>query len=184
MFRYDDVIDIEKRKDIFINSDQVKGGYRPNIPADPAIIGLDDPSHLKRRNLVSAALHPKAVNVWQDDIRAKAAALIDKAVERRRGAARGRSSSPDLAAPLPAMMIGKLLGFEGDALARAASRGRSETIALGRRAAATSTKTAWSRGDGVRPSGMHRPKVQRPARAPRRRHPDRSTPGPRSTAAL
>ena len=43
--RYDDIVEIEKRKDIFISSDQGKGGYRPNIPADPAIIGLDDPLH-------------------------------------------------------------------------------------------------------------------------------------------
>src|SRR5690606_3843873 len=28
--RYDDIIDVEKRKETFINSDQVKGGYRPN----------------------------------------------------------------------------------------------------------------------------------------------------------
>ena len=38
--RYDDIVEIEKRKDVFINSDQDKGGYRPNIPADPAIIGI------------------------------------------------------------------------------------------------------------------------------------------------
>jgi hypothetical protein len=29
--------------------------YRPNIPADPAIIGLDDPLHHVRRNLVSSS---------------------------------------------------------------------------------------------------------------------------------
>mgnify|MGYP006171932529 CR=1 FL=1 len=39
----DDVVDIERRKDTFISSDQNKGGYRPNLPADPALIGLDDP---------------------------------------------------------------------------------------------------------------------------------------------
>src|ERR1700722_16182217 len=43
--RYDDILEIEKRKDIFVSSDKVKGGYRPNIPADDAIIGLDDPLH-------------------------------------------------------------------------------------------------------------------------------------------
>ena len=41
--RYDDIVEVERRKDVFISSDQVKGGYRPNIPADPAMIGLDDP---------------------------------------------------------------------------------------------------------------------------------------------
>ena len=43
--RYDDILEIEKAKDVFINSDLEKGGYRPNLPADPSIIGLDDPMH-------------------------------------------------------------------------------------------------------------------------------------------
>ena len=29
--RYDDIVDIEKNKHVFINSDKDKGGYRPNI---------------------------------------------------------------------------------------------------------------------------------------------------------
>ena len=59
--RYDDIVDIERRKDVFISSDQTKGGYRPNIPADPAMIGLDDPLHHQRRNLVSRRFTPRAV---------------------------------------------------------------------------------------------------------------------------
>ena len=106
--RYDDIVEIEKRNDVFINSDQHKGGYRPNIPADPAIIGLDDPMHHKRRNLVSRRFTPKAVTQWQDDIRAKVTSLLD-AVEATGGA--DTEIVTALAAPLPAMMIGKLLGF-------------------------------------------------------------------------
>ena len=108
--RYDDVVEIERRKDVFVNSDQDKGGYRPNIPADPAIIGLDDPLHHKRRNLVSRRFTPKAVSAWQDDIRAKVTALLD-GVQAKGGHA---EVIGDLAAPLPAMMIGKLLGFGED----------------------------------------------------------------------
>ncbi len=63
--RYDDVEFIEKHADLFINSDQNKGGYRPNIPADPAIIGLDDPLHRRRRNLVARRFTPKAVGDWE-----------------------------------------------------------------------------------------------------------------------
>ena len=108
--RYDDIIEIEKRKDVFINSDQEKGGYRPNIPADGAIIGLDDPVHVKRRNLVSRRFTPRAVTAWEAEVRAKVTSLLD-AVE-----AKGGSTEviDELAAPLPAMMIGKLLGFEED----------------------------------------------------------------------
>ena len=60
--RYDDIVRIEKDKETFISSDTEKGGYRPNLPADPAIIGLDDPLHHKRRNLVSRRFTPRAAS--------------------------------------------------------------------------------------------------------------------------
>jgi cytochrome P450 family 142 subfamily A polypeptide 1 len=106
--RYDDIVDIEKRKREFINSDKEKGGYRPNLPADDAIIGLDDPLHMKRRNTVSRRFTPRAAGAWEDDIRGKVNGLLDEV------AANGGTAEiiNDLAAPLPAMMIGKLLGFE------------------------------------------------------------------------
>ena len=106
--RYDDVVRIEKDKATFINSDTEKGGYRPNLPADPAIIGLDDPLHVKRRNLVSRRFTPRAASNWEDDIRAKVTRLLD-AVQAEGGTA---DIVEELAAPLPAMMIGKLLGFD------------------------------------------------------------------------
>jgi cytochrome P450 family 142 subfamily A polypeptide 1 len=126
MSRYDDIVEIEKRKDVFISSDQQKGGYRPNIPADDSIIGLDDPLHSKRRNVVSRRFTPRAVGAWTDDIRGKVNRLID-AVEANGGAA---ELIDDLAAPLPAMMIGKLLGFPEDAW-RDLKRYSEETIQLG-----------------------------------------------------
>ena len=108
--RYDDIVEIESRKDVFISSDTNKGGYRPNLPADPSIIGLDDPDHHKRRNLVSRRFTPRAVSQWQDDIRGKVTRILDAALAK---AAAGEpvSAVEDLGAPLPAMMIGKLLGF-------------------------------------------------------------------------
>jgi len=106
--RYDDIVEIEKRKDVFINSDQEKGGYRPNLPADNAIIGLDDPLHHQRRNLVSRRFTPRAANAWEDDIRGKVNKILD-AVRDNGGSA---ELINDVAAPLPAMMIGKLLGFD------------------------------------------------------------------------
>ena len=73
--RYDDIVEIEKRKDLWLNSGKSKGGYRPNLPADDSIIGLDDPLHNKRRNLVSRRFTPKAVSVWQDDVRGEVCRL-------------------------------------------------------------------------------------------------------------
>lgn len=107
--RYDDIVEIEKNKDAFVNSNKEKGGYRPNLPADDSIIGLDDPLHNKRRNLVSRRFTPRAVSAWQDDVREKVVKLIDAVVAKG-----GGDVVEELAAPLPAMMIGKLLGFPED----------------------------------------------------------------------
>ena len=105
--RYDDIVHIEKHKERFISSDKEKGGYRPNLPADRALIGLDDPIHTKRRNIVSRRFTPRAAGQWEDHVRAVVTVLLDDMV-----AQGGACEIVDtLAAPLPAMMIGKLLGF-------------------------------------------------------------------------
>lgn len=105
--RYDDIVDVERRKDVFVSSDQAKGGYRPNIPADPAIIGLDDPLHHHRRSLVARRFTPRAVGAREDHVRATVRSLVD-AVQAGGGTA---EIVDQLAAPLPAMTIAWLLGF-------------------------------------------------------------------------
>ncbi|HEY3722954.1 MAG TPA: cytochrome P450 [Acidimicrobiia bacterium] len=124
--RYDDIEHIEKHADLFVSSDRNKGGYRPNIPADPSLIGLDDPEHRTRRNLVARSFTPRAVGAWESEARTTISQLFD-AVE----ANGGRTEViGDLAAPLPAMMIGKLLGFGADAWPQLQSWSE-RTIALG-----------------------------------------------------
>jgi cytochrome P450 family 142 subfamily A polypeptide 1 len=110
VFRYADVVEVETRDDVFISSDQAKGGYRPNIPADPAIIGLDNPLHSQRRKLVSRRFTPRAVVAREERVREVVVDLIDASLERGRV-----DVVADLAAPLPARMIGWLLGFPDDA---------------------------------------------------------------------
>ena len=124
--RYDDIVDIEKRKELFISSDQTKGGYRPNIPADKSIIGLDDPAHSVRRLLVSRRFTPRAVTAWEPHIRGAVRRLFDDALSED-GPVEIVSR---LAAPLPAMMIGHLLGFP-DELWPSLQRWSEATIALG-----------------------------------------------------
>jgi cytochrome P450 family 142 subfamily A polypeptide 1 len=127
--RYDDVVRIEKDRDAFTSADTSKGGYRPNIPADPAIIGLDDPMHAKRRQLVARRFTPRAASAWEDDVRAKVTGILDSA-----RAAQASSGAVEIvnqmAAPLPAMMIGRLLGFGEDAWPRL-KHWSETTIALG-----------------------------------------------------
>ena len=124
--RYDDVLDIEKRKDVFISSDQEKGGYRPNIPADPAMIGLDDPPHHKRRNLVARRFTPRAVSEREEHVRSSVRQLFD-GVRARGGVA---EIVDELAAPLPAMTIAWLLGF-GEGAWPELKAWSERTIALG-----------------------------------------------------
>ena len=57
--RYDDILEIEKAKDVFISSDKEKGGYRPNQPSDASMIGMDDPLHTRRRMLVARRFTPR-----------------------------------------------------------------------------------------------------------------------------
>ena len=124
--RYDDIVEIEKNKTIFINSDKEKGGYRPNLPADSSIIGLDDPEHSVRRLLVSRRFTPRSVESWIPHISGAVENLLDTALSQERPV----DIVGELAAPLPAMMIGHLLGFP-DELWPSLHRWSEQTIALG-----------------------------------------------------
>ena len=105
--RYDDIVAVEKDKELFVSSDRQKGGYRPNIPADQSIIGTDDPLHQARRSLVSRRFTPRAVQRWRGHIASTVDGLLDPVIER--GTA---EIVNELAAPLPAKMIGLVLGFD------------------------------------------------------------------------
>jgi len=124
--KYDDIVEIEKNKSVFINSDKEKGGYRPNLPADSSIIGLDDPEHSVRRLLVSRRFTPRSVESWVPHISGAVENLLDTALSQERPV----DIVGELAAPLPAMMIGHLLGFP-DELWPSLHRWSEQTIALG-----------------------------------------------------
>jgi cytochrome P450 family 142 subfamily A polypeptide 1 len=90
------------------------------------MIGLDDPEHRARRNVVARSFTPRAVGAWEAEARDTVTALFDGVA-----ANGGRAEIVgDLAAPLPAMMIGKLLGFAPEAWPDLQSWSE-RTIALG-----------------------------------------------------
>src|SRR5947209_2505798 len=125
VFRYADIEHVETRDDVFISSDTTKGGYRPNIPADPALLGTDNPLHAKRRKLVSRQFTPRAVVGHEPEVRAIVTELLDAAL------ANGRVEIvSELASVLPARMIGRLLGFPEDEWPRLRDWSE-ETIMLG-----------------------------------------------------
>ena len=119
--RYADIVAVEKDPATFCSSQ----GYRPNLDADPSMIGFDDPLHTERRRLVSRRFTPRAAGQYEDKIRATVTELIDAV------APRGECEVvEDLASPLPAKVIGWLLGFE-DELWPKLKQWSEETIVAG-----------------------------------------------------
>jgi cytochrome P450 family 142 subfamily A polypeptide 1 len=101
--RHEDVLAIE-RDTIRYSSAR---GSRPLIEMSASMINRDDPRHQQQRKLVARRFTPRAVRGHEPRIRALAAGLID------RMAATGTADVvAGLAAPLPAMVIADLLGFD------------------------------------------------------------------------
>lgn len=101
--RHADVMQVSKRPDLFCSS----GSSRPDAPAMPSMINLDDPAHRVRRGLVNKGLTPRRVQEHEPRIRAICRELIDRAT-----AAGELDFVRDVAAPLPMMLIGDLLGVD------------------------------------------------------------------------
>jgi cytochrome P450 family 142 subfamily A polypeptide 1 len=101
--RWRDVMDVEKNTARYSSGQ----GSRPLIDMDASMINKDDPAHSSQRKLVSARFTPSAVRKHEAHIRGVVTDLIDAVATA--GAA---EVVRDLAAPLPAMVIGDLLGFE------------------------------------------------------------------------
>jgi cytochrome P450 family 142 subfamily A polypeptide 1 len=81
------------------------GGSRPDTGPLPWMIDLDAPAHLKRRKLVSRAFTPAQVRAKEEPIGRICDDLIDQVCER------GQCDFVrDLAAPLPMIVIGDMLG--------------------------------------------------------------------------
>lgn len=102
---YQAVIDAEREPELFSNA----GGIRPDQPAMPQMIDMDDPAHLLRRKLVNAGFTRKRVKEQEASIGALCDTLIDAVCER------GECDFVrDLAAPLPMAVIGDMLGVRPD----------------------------------------------------------------------
>jgi cytochrome P450 family 142 subfamily A polypeptide 1 len=101
--RYDDVLAIAKDPATFCN----RHGIRPDAPIMPYMIDKDGSDHRKRRALVHKGFTPRRVQEHEPRIRAVAIELIERAEERGRF-----DFVMDLAAWLPLIVIGDLLGVE------------------------------------------------------------------------
>jgi cholest-4-en-3-one 26-monooxygenase len=101
--RYADVLAIERDTARYSSAT----GSRPLIEMSASMINRDDPRHLQQRKLVSGRFSPRAVLRHSGRVRAIAAELVAAV------AAKGTAEVVgDLAAPLPAMVVAELLGFD------------------------------------------------------------------------
>jgi cytochrome P450 family 142 subfamily A polypeptide 1 len=103
--RYADVVEVEKQARRYSSGQ----GSRPHIASDTSMINHDDPLHQNKRRLVARRFTPRAVKEHEEHVRAVVTELIDAV------AATGECEVvQSLAAPLPARIIGEMLGFEPD----------------------------------------------------------------------
>ena len=110
--RYADIREISKDPDTFSNA----GGIRPDSDALPMMIDTDAPEHVRRRRLVSEGFTPRRIRESEEGIRTICDAIIDRVCEK--GSA---DFVNDIAAPLPMIVIGNMLGVapeDRDALLR------------------------------------------------------------------
>jgi cytochrome P450 len=108
--RHAPLVDVERFADVFSSS----GCYRSRVaPQEEDMIAKDDPAHHEQRALVSSRFTPKAVLRLERTIDAAVRDLVDGFIDRGELEVVG-----DLAAPFPARLTARLLGFGED---RAAS---------------------------------------------------------------
>jgi cytochrome P450 family 142 subfamily A polypeptide 1 len=99
--RYADIREISKDPDTFSNA----GGIRPDSDALPMMIDTDAPEHVRRRRLVSEGFTPRRIRESEAGIRTICDAIIDRVCE-----AGTADFVRDIAAPLPMIVIGNMLG--------------------------------------------------------------------------
>jgi cholest-4-en-3-one 26-monooxygenase len=101
--RYNDLKHVSRTPEIWSSA----GGIRPDSPALPMMIDMDDPHHFQRRKLVNKGFTPRQVRDQETKVRRVCDQIIDRICER------GECDFVwDIAAPLPLIMIGDALGVE------------------------------------------------------------------------
>jgi cholest-4-en-3-one 26-monooxygenase len=102
---HEDVMNLSKDPETFCS----RYSSRPDAPPIPSMINQDDPDHKRRRNLVNKGFTVRRVQDHEPKIRRICDELIDRV------APRGTCDFvKDVAAPLPMIVIGDMLGVEPD----------------------------------------------------------------------
>ena len=99
--RHADILEVSRAPEVFCN----RHGQRPDSPPIPSMINMDDPAHRKRRELVNRGFTPRRVRDHEPRIREICVELIEGAL-----ALGAFDFVHRVAAPLPMIVIGDLLG--------------------------------------------------------------------------
>ena len=99
--KHADLMACSKDSETFCN----RFGMRPDAPAIPSMINFDGDYHKRRRNLVNRGFTPKRVADQEDKVREICVGLIEGAREKG-----SFDFVRDVAAPLPMIVIGDMLG--------------------------------------------------------------------------
>ena len=101
--RHADIMEISKNSAVFRNGQ----GFRPDSGVLPMMISMDRPEHMMRRGLVNRGFTPRRVAAYEGRVREICSQIIDAVAERG-----SCDFVRDIAAPLPLIVIGDLLGVE------------------------------------------------------------------------
>ncbi len=100
--RYDDVLSVSRDPKTYSSYK----APRPKGNPLPMMISMDDPDHLNRRKLVNKGFTPRRVRDKLSEIETLCDMIIDRVCEK------GQADFVwDIAAPLPLLLIGDMLGF-------------------------------------------------------------------------
>ena len=105
--RFEDVMHVEKHAQLYSSYQ----GSRPHIDQteNTSMIDQDDPAHQCQRSLIVRRFTPRAVSTQEDEVREVATAIVDAV------APRGSCDAVEaIASRLPAIMIGRRLGYAPD----------------------------------------------------------------------
>lgn len=101
--KHADIRYISLHPELFSNAQ----GMRPDAPAMPMLIDMDDPAHMARRKIVNQGFTPRRVAAQEERIRGICDDILDHVCER------GECDFVwDIAARLPLIVIADALGFE------------------------------------------------------------------------
>ena len=98
-----DVMSVSRDPAVFSNA----GGSRPDAPVLPSMINVDDPLHKRRRNLVNRGFTKGRLQAEEAKVREICVALVERARAKREF-----DFVREIAAPLPMIVIGDMLGVE------------------------------------------------------------------------